>query len=66
MLLMYPFPKDAMRWILDNYQDYQLNHSLALIFTSVGGRLGTNNHALNKMIGKVKTLYTEKGEVRGR
>jgi hypothetical protein len=43
-----------MKWIISNYTNYQLNHSLALL--SSGASENTN---IQKLIKSVQLLYTE-------
>eukprot|EP00550_Attheya_septentrionalis_P001917 CAMPEP_0198287380 /NCGR_PEP_ID=MMETSP1449-20131203/6221_1 /TAXON_ID=420275 /ORGANISM="Attheya septentrionalis, Strain CCMP2084" /LENGTH=1679 /DNA_ID=CAMNT_0043985327 /DNA_START=160 /DNA_END=5199 /DNA_ORIENTATION=- len=50
--------EDAMRWIIDNHESYQQNHSIGLIICGIGGRLGWSCERVTGMIKETNELYS--------
>ena len=50
--------RDLMKWIEGNWESYRLDHCLALIISSVGGRRSI--HFIGEMVEAVKLLYKSK------
>lgn len=47
-----------MRWIVDNHESYQQNHSVGLIICGIGGRLGWRCERVVGMIKQTNELYS--------
>ena len=59
-LFYYP-PNDILSWIESNYQDYQLNHCMALAVAATKSNASDGNATNAEVVDRIKRLY-ERGE----